>query len=187
MKTMRDDQKNRINLNKLEVSRRQIETAIQLYFNCGDPVSTHTLTTAALEVLSGLNDARKGSPMLSDLEASGVIRPDKLGVARKAFRKAQNFFKHADKDPGEILDFNPDATTFYLIDAVEKYRELSKRNPPVMRVFALWFRVQWTELIHFANGEEHYLRIARSLYSSDDKRKFYDTFLPLYIAEESKA
>jgi hypothetical protein len=86
MKTMEESQKNRIIFNKLEVARRQLETAIQMYFNCGDPVSTHTLATAALEVLIGLNKARKGSPMLSDLEASGAIWPDKLEIARRAFR-----------------------------------------------------------------------------------------------------
>jgi len=48
---------------------------------------------------------------------------------------------------------------------VEKYRELSKENPPVMRVFALWFRVQWTEVFHFPNGEEKGLRIIRLIYS----------------------
>src|SRR6266852_3470274 len=153
MESMNESRENRITLNKLEVARRQLETAIQMYFNGGDPLSTHSLATAALEVLSGLNNARKGSPMLSDLESSGAIRPDKLELARRVFRGAQNFFKHADKDPEGVLDFNPEATAFYLHDAVEKYRELSKENPPIVRVFALWFRVQWTEVFHFPNGE----------------------------------
>ena len=162
---MNESQENRITLNKLEVARRQLETAIQMYFLGGEPVSTHTLATSALEVLSGLNNARKGSPMLSDLECSGAIRPDQLKLARSVFRGAQNFFKHADKDPEGVLDFNPEATAFYLHDAVEKYREMSKENPPVMRVFALWFRVQWTEVFHFPNGEEKGLRIIRLIYS----------------------
>lgn len=183
---MNASQKNRIILNKLEVARRQLETAIELYFNGGDPVSTHTLATAALEVLSGLNSVRKGSPMLSDLEASGAIWPDKLDIARRAFREAQNFFKHADKDPERVLDFNPDATAFFLLDAAEKYRELSGENPPIVRVFALWFRVQWCEVFHFANGEEQVLAMTRSLYTLSDKTKFFADVLPRYVAEASQ-
>ncbi|MDB6068111.1 MAG: hypothetical protein JWR26_4319 [Pedosphaera sp.] len=186
MQTMNETQRNRISLNKFEVARRQLETAIAMYFNGGDVVSAHTLATAALEVLRGLNNALKGSPMVSDLEASGIIRPDKLEDARRAVRGAQNFFKHADKDPTGTLDFNPDTTAFYILDGVEKYRELSRQNPPVMRVFALWFRVQWPEAFHFAGGEEAFLNITRSFYSLNDKAKFFAEFLPRYAAEEPK-
>ncbi len=183
---MNESQQSRIILGKLEVAHRQLETAIGMYFNCGDPVSAHTLATASLEVLRGLNTARNGSPMLSDLEASGVIRPDKLDLARRVFRGAQNFFKHADKDPRAVIDFNPEATAFYLHDAVEKYRELSKENPPIVRVFALWFRVQWTEVFHFPNGEGKGLAIVRLGYPLNDKAKFFAEFFPRYVAEASE-
>lgn len=183
---MNENQKGRITLSKLEVARRQLETAITMYFNGGDPVSTHTLAAASLEILRDLNNALQGSPMFSDLEASGIIKPDKLALARSAMRSAQNFFKHADKDPNGTLDFNPEATAFYLLDAIEKYRELSKENPPIVRVFGLWFRVQWTEVFHFANGEEHGLKIIRLIYTLDHKKKFFMEYLPRYVAEASK-
>ena len=168
-------------------ARRQLETAITLYFNGGDPVSTNTLATSALEIIRNVNTSRGGSPMLSDLEASGVIRPHKIDVARRVFRQAQNFFKHADKDPEGVLDFNPDATAGYILDALEKYRELTGENPPVMRVFALWFRVQWTDLFIFTNGEEQNFAAVRKFYASKDKPKFFADYLPRYMAEAVKS
>lgn len=176
----------RIKVGKLEVARRQLETAILLYFNKGDPISTHTLASASTEILSDLNDACKGSPMIFDLEASGIIRPDKLELARQAFRKPQNFFKHADKDPDEVLDFHPEVPAGFILAGVEKYRELSGENPPVMRVFALWFRVHWTEIFRFQDGEEAILEKAKSLFNFDDKEKFFAYFLSLYTADAAK-
>ena len=125
--------------------------------------------------------------MIFDLEASGVIRPDKLELARQVFRRPQNFFKHADKDPNEVLDFHPEVPAAFILAAVEKYRELSDQNPPVMRVFALWFRVHWTEIFRFQNGEEAILNMARSLFSFDDKEKFFAHFLSVYTAEAAKS
>src|SRR6266850_5234809 len=93
----------RMKLSKLEAARRQLESAITLYFNGGDPVSTHTLATASLEILCNLNKLREGSPMGSDLD---TIPPEHRQKVRIAFRKAQNFFKHADDDSDAILDFN---------------------------------------------------------------------------------
>src|SRR5258708_7500140 len=133
MHVIKDPEKGRFKLSKLEAARRQLETAISLYFNGGDPVSTHTLANSAMEVLSDLNKAWKGTPMISDLEASGAIRPDKLDVARQVFRGPQNFFKHADKDPNGVLDFHPEVPAGFILSAVEKYRELSGENPPIMR------------------------------------------------------
>jgi len=51
-------------LSKLNVAKRQLETAIKLYFNDNDPVSIHTLACAAREILSDLNEKYNGNPMI---------------------------------------------------------------------------------------------------------------------------
>jgi hypothetical protein len=54
---------------KLEAARRQIETAIWLRFNGGDPVSVHTLCCAGYGLVEGLNEFVGGEMMLKDLGA----------------------------------------------------------------------------------------------------------------------
>jgi hypothetical protein len=40
-----------LRLTKLDVARRQLQTAITLWFTDGDPVSIHTLAFAAYEII----------------------------------------------------------------------------------------------------------------------------------------
>lgn len=54
-------------LEKLEAARRQLETAIKLYFADGDEVSIHTLGAAAYALIQDINKHRRGEPMLKDL------------------------------------------------------------------------------------------------------------------------
>lgn len=48
---------------KLDAAKRQLETAIRLYFASADPVSIHTLTAAAYQLLLDLNKKAGGEPM----------------------------------------------------------------------------------------------------------------------------
>src|SRR5882762_2358461 len=50
-------------LEKLDVVKRQLETAIMLFFADGDPVSIHTLACAAHGVVRDLNRFMGGSKM----------------------------------------------------------------------------------------------------------------------------
>src|SRR5262245_42997551 len=63
-------------VSKLDAARRQIRTAIRLFFEDGDTVSIHTLTSAAEELLRDfLIDAGKKSPIresFRQLESGGV-------------------------------------------------------------------------------------------------------------------
>jgi hypothetical protein len=49
----------KIKISKLEGVRRQVETAIRIYFVNGDPVSVHTLAAASLQVLVADRDPDK--------------------------------------------------------------------------------------------------------------------------------
>lgn len=172
-----------LKVSKLEAARRQLESAIAFYFNEGDPVSTHTLATAALEILRDLNKHRGGSKMLYDLDA---VEPQHREIVLKKFREAQNFFKHADKDPEGVVHFNPEQTVFFIFEAVETYRKLSAENPPLLRVFSLWFRTSWPEVFIFTVQEQANFALVRSLFQLSNKTKFFTHFLPLYVAESAK-
>jgi hypothetical protein len=47
-----------LHFSKLDVALRQLETAVTLYFHSADPVSIHTLTAAAYNVLRDLKTHR---------------------------------------------------------------------------------------------------------------------------------
>lgn len=103
-------------ITKLEAAERQLRVAIRLFFERRDPIAIHTLATAAQEILRALAQPRGIKGIYEHADA--LIRPDKKKELIDHLRKAQNFFTHAAKDPGEKLDFFYEATQFYLFDDV---------------------------------------------------------------------
>jgi hypothetical protein len=131
-------------LTKIETATRQLETAITLFFNGGDSVSIHTLTAAAYEVL---RDVCRPRGIFSHTKDSPYIRPEKRKEAMSIFNKAQNFFKHAQKDPDAIFDFKAEATSFLIIDAIELYSRLTGSLFAAANVFRMWFALKYPDLI----------------------------------------
>jgi hypothetical protein len=61
-----------IKISKLDAARRQLDTAIELWFHDGDPISIHTLTSAAFEIIQDLNKKH------GNLEVSLLGMPQRL-------------------------------------------------------------------------------------------------------------
>lgn len=132
-------------LSKLEAAQRQLNAAIDLYFESGDEVATHTLAGAAYTLVTDLNGrARNIDELLK------FIKPKNHEDFRKRWNKPQNFFKHANRDPEAILDFNPQMTEIVLLMACEEYGELGERSDQ-MYLFAAWFMLQNPDALN-ANG-----------------------------------
>jgi len=127
-------------ITKLDAVKRQLETAITLWFQDADPVSIHTLVAAAREILVALN--KGGEPMGVDKMTTDLSEKEEL---KKTITKAQNFFKHGKKDPKTILHFNPENNRFYIIESVHKYREIAKENPTIMAAFILYQMISHPE------------------------------------------
>jgi hypothetical protein len=132
-----------LKISKLDAARRQLETAILLYFNEADPVSIHTLTAAAHEILRDLS-LHIDSPML--LERSFEHLPEELrNKIHNAMRQPQNFFKHADRDPQESFEFVPGMTEWILVDGMGKYFELTGERTLILRTYDAWFGARHSE------------------------------------------
>ncbi|MBI2070045.1 MAG: hypothetical protein HYT79_05525 [Elusimicrobia bacterium] len=99
-------------LTKLDVAKRQLETAVTLYFNDADPVSIHTLTCASHEVLVTLNKEAGNSPTIM---SDSLINEQYKEEFRGWLKEARNFFKHADRDPKGIFTFYPDINDYFLL------------------------------------------------------------------------
>ena len=130
-----------MDITKLEAARRQLETALSLYLQEGDPVSIHTLAAAAHEVLTQISrKSESGVPMLYDFVRSHVKEEHRKDFTNTV-HKAQNFFKHADRDHNEVLkDYNPGQAEVLLIDSCFAYKRIAKEMPPLLALFYVWAR-----------------------------------------------
>lgn len=126
------------NLTKRDVARRQLTTAISLFFDDKDLVSIHSLATNAWEVIDVLcneagvtsfsNQTRANIPVGRDLKVNYINVP------------YRNFFKHADRDPSAVLaEFDPKAVEAVMFLAVEDYIRLFKKSPIQLQTFQVWY------------------------------------------------
>jgi hypothetical protein len=162
-----------LRVNKLEAARRQLETAITLFFEGGDPVSIHTLTCAAYNVIRDVNNSRGGMPMLAKqryVQLAG--KPD-----LKAMNEPENFFKHADKDPEAELEFFPLFTECLLVDACETYTRLTGAQSPLFMCFLLWFMCHDQTQFTIPESFRPFADQAKRLFMKEDRRGFYEAVL----------
>jgi hypothetical protein len=130
-----------MNLTKLDAARRQLDTAIELYFGERDPVAIHALAAGAFEVVTALC-ARAGQPD----ELFDLVVPERRGEVLRWWRAAQNFVKHADRDPDAVLEFDPEFTDVVLVLAVRRYSSLSPATFS-MRGMHAWFFLHNPDLV----------------------------------------
>jgi hypothetical protein len=126
----------KLRVSKIGAARRQI-AAIRLLFDNGDPVPIHTLAAAGWRILRDLCE-RQGTPHHQAVKAA--IRPGMEPVAWQTVNSAANFFKHADKDAGEILDgVYEEVNDAVLLMAVMSYADLGHQLTSEMRALSHWF------------------------------------------------
>jgi hypothetical protein len=94
-----------LQITKLDAARRQLRTAIRLWFHDGDPVSIHTLLAAAHEIIHRLYRNRGLVNLIFD---SDLIVDEHRSDFARIMKAAPNFFKHANNDSDRILSFNPE-------------------------------------------------------------------------------
>ncbi len=123
-------------ISKIEAARRQLDSAISLYFRESDPVAVHTLACAAHQIIHDINQ-HKG---IADL----LYEKFRLrGFAKRDINKHYNFFKHADKDPdpnGEI-QFNPKFTEIFILFAIIGLSKLGVSYSQKMTAFSLFIQI----------------------------------------------
>jgi hypothetical protein len=133
-----------VQLTKLEAARRQLESAVRLYFAYGDEVSIHTLAAAAYSLVRDINEHRHGEPMLKDLH---LLLPDGLSREfRNYINRPENFLKHADKDPDAVAELEPRWTEVLIWEASRKYCEMTGKQNKILITFVFWFVAHQPEL-----------------------------------------
>lgn len=125
-------------ISKRDAGLRQLETAIRLFFSDADPVSVHTLAAAASTVFHDLCIQNDIEPFFEHIRAT--LQSDSPKELRAMINEFQNFFKHADRDPFQLLqEFDDEANDHMLYIAIEDAHRLLGGLPVTAQVFQAWF------------------------------------------------
>lgn len=107
-----------------EALARILDTAIELWFGFGDPVSIHILACVAHQNLDKLGEARgSGGPVL------------KQTVTWENLYSAYESFKHSNGDPDHRDQFPSDNNTALLEDCVPAFKRIFGFHTPWMMTF----------------------------------------------------
>ena len=133
-------------LTKAEVATRQLDTAIKLFFDASDAVSIHTLAAASATVFADILEKTGKTSWREEIveEHPDLTKAQVFNI----LRHAQNFFKHANHDPEESLEFSDTYNDAMIWIAIlecglllkgknHKRKERQKLSTP-MSVFQLW-------------------------------------------------
>jgi hypothetical protein len=101
-----------IKVTKLDAAKRQLRTALQLWFADGDPIAIQTLVAAAHELIHTLFRARGNKGLLFDTPHVPKANRQKW---THTLRKPPNFLKHAQHDLDEVLEFRPVSNNMVLL------------------------------------------------------------------------
>lgn len=118
----------------------QLCTSIDLYFDGQDLVSSWTLGAAAYNILRDLKRRKGLNDMLLKHQLPDVVPAQMRSAIIAKINEYENFFKHADKDSGASLSFNPNGRIeLLLFDAANSFWQLSGRETGEMVLARMWF------------------------------------------------
>jgi hypothetical protein len=142
---------------KLDAARRQLDTAIELWFHDKDEVSILTLSYAAYEVIHTVSKKRgRKQPLIFD---SDVVKPEFRRLLASHIKKAPNFFKHADHDSEGTVEFKPVMSEILFIFSIMGLQSIGISSNDYELAFSWWFNLTRPNLLS-KHGRE---LIAKSL------------------------
>ena len=130
-------------MSKFDAARRQLATAIELWFNDKDPVSIHTLAYTSCDVIHTLSEKRgRKQTLIFDTE---LVNNENRKEYRIAVRAAGNFFKHGARDPEAMLNFDPLINESFIYFAILGIELMGFTVTNVERAFVAWISLQHPE------------------------------------------
>ncbi len=136
-----------IKVSKLDAARRQLVTAIRLYFNHGDIVSMHTLAAAASKITQNISDSSANLPDSMTNWVAQLVKPAYHKAFWNKLHETTNFLKHAETDPDTVHEFYPQQTENRLFLGVYQYQLLTDECSPEIRLFSTWYVMQHPEIL----------------------------------------
>jgi hypothetical protein len=142
-----------VTVTKREAATLQLETAIRLFFENRDLVSPFTLTAAAHGILEGIwqnereqhleRRARSGRQQRGTFKEQWEARLNPDVTKSEGFGylyKHQNFFKHADRDHDQDIEFADfELTAMRIFATIADFMLIYDRPTTAMTVFFTWY------------------------------------------------
>ena len=155
-----------LRITKLAAAENQLKTAIRMVFHNFDPISIHTIACAAHQILYDIAKKRGVASDLKDIVPRRKKR-DWINVLNSPY----NFFRHADKDIDDSMDFNPETTHFFLLDATYLYQGIRDALFYEGALFRLWFDKHYPEYMLAGQSDDLLPRIVNTFghfFTDDD-------------------
>jgi hypothetical protein len=172
-------QSRKVRIGKLDAARRQLRTAITLWFNDGDPVAIHTLASAAYEVIHFVS--KKRDPYRRDLLFdSDLIKDEYRDAFCSHLKKPANFFKHADRDGDSVIEFDPSLSTGFMLFAILGIEICGESKNAHERAFLWWLHLHEPRLLTDKGHSfvaDHLQPVAIAAVQTLSKRDFLDLFV----------
>lgn len=160
-------------VDKLHVAKNQVDEAIRLFFERRDPISVHTLACAAHQVLFDLSmEDHPSARFVSGLKGPYGAPPDLTKRWYALLNKAANFFKHADKDSSEELEFDPKHTSGFLLDCTFMIEQLGDEMSEECSVFREWHFLKYPDMLMPSPQKTRFTELAKYCYDPDDLESF---------------
>lgn len=118
-----------------------------MFFEKRDPVSIFTLMAASHGVLRDLLRVGKDEDFASLIKDNPTIPKENRTLWVKDINKYQNFFKHANTDPDESIEFNSEVLPIFIYDSVQMLERLTNAKFFEGSVFNAWHVVSFPELL----------------------------------------
>jgi hypothetical protein len=167
-------------VSKLDAAKRQLETVIRLYFSNAEPVSIHTLTAAAYKILQDLTKHKGAEPMIIKGQLLDYVKPEHRRDTKRKINEAENFFKHADRDPEATFTFHPDSTELLIVDACAQYTKLAGEEPPLFKIYRCWAAANHPKLFLPRSGEfNEKLKATAPALVQMGRAQFFEAMLPV--------
>lgn len=124
-------------VSKLEAARRQLATAISLWFTGGDTVSTYALSHAAYEVIHNYTRPNRKRELLFD---SLIVKDEYRKEFNSHLRNPANFFKHAQRGKTEDpeIEFSPATSDVFILFSIFGLAFIGKSLAIEERAFYWW-------------------------------------------------
>jgi hypothetical protein len=140
----------RTDITKEESARRELETAIYLFFFEGDEISIHVLASSAAQILTDVCKSKNVKSFRDILME--FVNPGYEKEASNKLKEAYNYFKHADLDTDDQLErFHPGVNGPILFSCCHDYQHAFKRTipelPSSLLIFFLWYLAVHPEMM----------------------------------------